>query len=166
MMCIREYLQAQRVRFEVLLHRPAPSATRRAQSVHVPGHRVAKVVVLRAADLFILAVLPATHRIVLDRLPEILGTRDIRLATEDEIAGIFVDCERGALPPFGRLYGLTTLVDASLAEETDIVFEGNTRHEGVRMRYRDFELLEDPIQEQFAVAITPRQPRLSHRRAG
>jgi Ala-tRNA(Pro) deacylase len=166
MMCVREYLRVQRVPFEVLLHRPAPSATRLAQSVHVPGHRVAKVVLLRAGGRFALAVLPATHRIVLERLPEVLGTRDIGLATEDDVEAVFVDCERGAVPPFGRLYGLTTLVDASLAEVDDIVIEGNTRHEGLRMRYRDFEALEQPIRAEFAAAIAPRRPKLSHRRAG
>jgi Ala-tRNA(Pro) deacylase len=166
MMCIREYLQAQRVPFEVLLHRPTPSATRLAQSVHVPGHRVAKAVLLRAGGGFVLAVLPATHRIVLECLSEVLGIREIRIATEDEVEGVFTDCQRGALPPFGRLYGLATLVDASLAGEVDIVFEGNTRHEGVRMSYRDFEALEAPLRAQFAMAITPRRPRLTHRRAG
>ena len=165
MMCVRAYLQVQRVPFEVLLHRPTPSATRLAQSVHEPGHRVAKVVLLRAGERFALAVLPATRRIEWERLPEVLGTRAVGLATEDEVEAVFVDCQRGALPPFGRLYGLTTVVDSSLAEADDIVFEGNTRHEGLRIRFRDFEALEQPIRAQFATTITPRRPRRSHRRA-
>src|SRR4051812_31328968 len=129
MMCIRDYLQSQRVPFAILLHRPAPSATRLARSVAMPGHWVAKAVLLRADDRYVLAVLPSTHRIVLECLPEVLRAHDVRLATEDEIERVFVDCERGARPPFGRLYGLRTLVDASLAGQDDIVFEGNTRHE-------------------------------------
>src|SRR4028119_348650 len=81
----RACLRAHAVSFEVLLHRPAHSATRLAQSVHVPGQRVAKVVLLRAGEGFVVAGLPATHRIDLGRLPEVLKTRDVRLATEDEV---------------------------------------------------------------------------------
>jgi Ala-tRNA(Pro) deacylase len=165
-MCIREYLQSQRVPFAILLHRPAPSSTRLARSVAMPGHWVAKAVLLRADDCYVLAVLPSTHRIVLECLPEVLRAHDVRLATEDEIERIFVDCERGARPPFGRLYGVRTLVDASLAEQDDIVFEGNNRHEGLWMRYSDYEAMEGPDRASFATAIAPRRLRLSHHRAG
>ena len=165
-MCIFDYLQSRHVWYESLLHPPAPTASRLAQTVHVPGRFVAKGVLVKAGSSYVLAVLPATARIDLDRLGRVLDAREIRIATEDEVERVFGDCERGALPPFGRLYGLTTLVDARLAEADDIVFEGNTRHEGLRMSYRDFEALEAPIRARFAATIAPRRPRLSHRRAG
>jgi Ala-tRNA(Pro) deacylase len=107
-MCIREYLRSRHIPFETLLHQPTPSATKLAQSVHVPGRQVAKSVLLRTADRFVLAVLPATHRIDLTRLAYVLDCPELRLATEDEVEHVFNDCERGTLPPFGRLYGLKT----------------------------------------------------------
>lgn len=165
-MDIRAYLGSRQIPFELLLHRPAPSATRLAQSVHVPGSRVAKGVLLHSASGFVLAVVPATHRIDLERLGLVLGLREVRLATEEELQHVFNDCERGATPPFGRLYGLTTVMDASLASGAEIVFEANTRHEGVRMRLRDFEAIESPVRARFATPIAPKQRRADHRRAG
>lgn len=165
-MYIRDYLQSRHVWFETLLHAPAPSATKLAHQVHVPGHCVAKGVLVRVGGAYALAVLPATSRIDLGRLAQVVSQREVEIATEDEVLRVFGDCERGALPPFGRLYGLTTFVDASLAGGAEIVFVGNTRHEGVRMRYRDYEALEAPIRARFALTTAPRRRRQSHRRAG
>ena len=136
-----------------------------AETVHVPGRTVAKAVLIRAGDAFAMAVLPATHRIDLDRLGLILGVDDLRIATEPEVMAIFHDCERGALPPFGRLYGLTTIIDTALAGGSEVVFVANTRHEGIRMRFRDYEALETPMRGRFASMISPgrREP---SRRAG
>ena len=79
----------------------------------------------------------------------------LRLATPDELFAIFPDCEPGVVPPFGRLYGLTTLVDSGLAEITDIVLGANTRHEGLRMHFTDFQALEQPIRASFTRPIAP-----------
>lgn len=165
-MGIRDYLQSRHVWFETLLHTPAPSASKLAQSVHVSGRFVAKGVLVDAGGAYVLAVLPATARIDLGRLAQAVNCQALRIASEDEVGQVFGDCERGALPPFGRLYGLTTLVDASLAGGSEIVFVGNSRHEGVRMRYRDYEAIEAPIRTRFAAVPPPRPRRSSHRRAG
>ena len=159
MMGIGEYLRSQHVPFEAFLHAPAPSATRRAQSVHVAGQRVAKGVLVQSGTGYVLAVLPATHRIDLAKLAGILGTTAVQIAGEDEVERVFHDCERGALPPFGRLYGLPTVVDASLSGGAQIVIEGNARHEGLRLRYRDYEAVESPTRARFAEPITPRRKR-------
>jgi Ala-tRNA(Pro) deacylase len=159
-MVIPEFLRENRVPFETLLHQPAPSATMLARSVHTPGRRVAKSVLVKAGERYVLAVLPATHKIDLGRLAGVLGVSQVVLATEDEVEQVFQDCERGALPPFGSVYGLTTVVDQSLAGPWEIVFEGNLRHEGFRMRYRDFEAVEVPIRASFASVVTPRRATL------
>ncbi len=164
-MSIRDFLQSRSVRFEVLLHRPAHSATHLAGCVHVPGRCVAKGVLVRAGGSFALAVLPATHRIDTARLAEILGVADLKIATEAEVERVFADCEPGALPPFGRLYGLATIVDASLAAGAEIVFVANTRHEGVRMRFKDYEVVEGPMKARFASPINARTPK-DRRKAG
>jgi Ala-tRNA(Pro) deacylase len=166
MMSIRDVLQSHHVWFETLLHCPAPSATRRARSIPVPGRSLAKAVLIKVREEAVLAVLPATYRIDLARLAEVLGHDEVRIATEDEAAVIFHDCERGALPPFGRLYGLRTIVDVSLAGSDDFVFVANLRHEGFRIHYRDYEQIESPTRAGFALSPAPRRPRASRRRAG
>ena len=149
-MMIRSYLQSRAVDFDFLLHRPTHSATHLAGSLHVPGRSVAKGVLVRAGDGYVLAVLPATHRVDLPRLAEVLHVDEARIATEAEVERVFADCEPGALPPFGRLYGLTTVLDLNLALGSDLTFIANQRHEGVRMRFADYEAIEAPIEAYFS----------------
>jgi Ala-tRNA(Pro) deacylase len=151
-MYIRDYLRSRQVWYEMLLHRPAATASRHAESLHVSGRQVAKGVLVRTDSGFVLTVLPASTRIDLDRLLAVLGGTSVRLATEDEVCRVFDDCERGALPPFGRLYGLRTVVDASLAEWPEFVCLGNQRHEGLRLRFPDYEAIEGPVRARFATA--------------
>jgi Ala-tRNA(Pro) deacylase len=165
-MTIHEFLRSRNVAHETLLHRPSPSAAHRAQSLHVAGAQVAKAVLVWTGSDFALAVLPATHRIDLERLRIALRATDVSIATEDELETVFADCERGAVPPFGSLYNLRTVVDASLAAGSEIIVEGNVRHEGLTIRYRDFEAIESPIRARFADPIAIRRRKTSHRRAG
>jgi Ala-tRNA(Pro) deacylase len=162
-MLISDYLRQHRVHFELLLHRPASCASRRAGTLGVPGRQVAKAVLLHAGSRYLLAVLPATHRIDLRKLEQCLELRGVRLAGEAELDEVFRGCEHGAMPPFGGCFGVPTVVDASLAGSAEIVAEGNLRHLDVRLRYRDFEALEQPTRARFAVPNPPR-PREGHRR--
>jgi Ala-tRNA(Pro) deacylase len=161
-MYISDYLLSRHIGFELFLQRPAATASRRAQSVHVPGRQVAKGVLVSADGRFVLAVLPATAWIDLRRLSQVLDVGVVRVATEEEVGLVFADCERGAIPPFGRLYGLPTVVEASLAESDELLCVGNQRHEGLRLRFSDYEAVEAPLRAHFAVTNDP-APR---RRAG
>jgi Ala-tRNA(Pro) deacylase len=154
-----DFLRSRRVWFEEMLHSPASSSTKRAHSVHVPGRRVAKTVLVEAGDRFVLAVLPSTGRVDLARLGEMVGlaATEMRLATTDELIGLFTDCEPGVVPPFGRLYDIETVFDSSLAEVDELVFGGNTRHEGLRMRASDYIAIEEPAIGSFAAPIAPKR---------
>jgi Ala-tRNA(Pro) deacylase len=170
-MYVLDFLRTRHVWFETFLHRPATSAARLAGAVHVPGRSVAKTVVVKALGEFVLAVLPATSLVDLERLGAAfqLGRGQVRLATPEEIDAIFHDCEPGTIPPFGRLYGLRTAVDASLAGAGVIVFRTNVRHQGIRMQFRDYEGLEEPVRAEFGCPIAPRPSELTpqpHRHAG
>ena len=164
-MYVLDFLRTRRVGFETFFHRPASSATRLAGCLHVPGRSVAKSVLVKAGEEFVLAVLPATSRVDLDRLGEALRVADgsVRLATRDEVARIFANCEPGAIPAFGRLYGLRTAVDATLVGAGTIVLGTNLRHLGLRMQFRDYEGLEEPLRVEFGEPITcgpaPTSPR-------
>jgi Ala-tRNA(Pro) deacylase len=149
-MKLDELLTSRQVPFERLHHRPVYTANRIAQVLHVPGRAMAKTVLLRGDQGYVLAVLPATHQVDLERLRQDLGGARIEMATEEEMDRVFPDCERGALPPFGSLYHLPTFVDESLAEDEQIVFEAQNHEEAIRMRYRDYEALEHPRMGHFA----------------
>ncbi len=151
-MSIVEYLRKRGVEFETLLHQPASTSARRAGCMHVPGRSVAKAVLVQARDQRLVAVLPATCAIDLERLSAILRVQptDVRIASEAEARAVFKDCEAGVVPPFGRLYDLPTVVDSELAGSPTIAFGGNMRHEDVRMQFRDFVTLEAPLSASFS----------------
>ncbi|MDG3008020.1 aminoacyl-tRNA deacylase [Paludisphaera mucosa] len=168
-MYLTEYLRSRRVWFKSLPHAPASSAERLAARLHVSGRAVAKAVLMRVGGEDWLAVLPATSRIDVARLAAALhrDPSEVRLATAEEVARRFPNCEPGAIPPFGRLYGIATIVDPSLIQP-EIAFAAHTRHEGLRMRFADYEAVETPLRAEFAAPISPAPaPSPSpHRRAG
>lgn len=144
-MKLEDYLSSRSVPYETILHRTAYTATELAESVHITGHEVAKTVLLRTRDGYLIAIVPATRLVDLAAIENLLGERPVTLATEDEAAVLFPEVERGVVPPFGGEYGIRTIVDIHLAGKRSIVFEGCSHHEAVRLRYSDFEMLEMPI---------------------
>jgi Ala-tRNA(Pro) deacylase len=156
-MNICKFLEGRGVAFDVLSHPSAYDAQHLAQSLHVPGREVAKTVLLRANHRYgyLVAVLPATKRIDLERLSRQLCGCEVELATEAEIAEHCPDCEFGVLPPFGSQYAMTTVVDESLAGDPEIVFEGNSHEEAIRMKFRDFMRIEEPLILAFAKEEKP-----------
>src|SRR5581483_4134960 len=98
------------------------SSARSAQACHVPGDRVAKAIVLRRNDGYMLAVLPALHHLRLASLRERLGD-DVDMANENEVSGIFADCANGAVPPAGICYGLKLIVEDSIQKEPEVYME-------------------------------------------
>ena len=146
---LRNYLE--NVRYAHDTHRTAYTAQEVAQEEHIPGKMVAKSVVVKIDDGFALAVMPATARADFARLKSALGASEVRLATELEFTGLFPDCEVGAQPPFGNLYGVPVYVDTALAQDEEIVFNAGTHEETIRMRYADFERLAQPKVFHFAL---------------
>ena len=141
---LREFLDQQGVRYEVSSHRQAFTAQEVAEAQHVKGKEVAKVVMLRSGGDFLMAVLPAPFRVDLDRAKAALGKSNLTLATEQEFANLFPQCEPGAMPPFGNLYGLPVYVDPTLARDETIVFNAGTHTQTVKMKYADFARLVQP----------------------
>lgn len=148
-MRVPEFLQQQRVLFQSLPHAPAYSAPRLAKHLGLPGSQVAKAVLLRGPHSYRLAVLPSTHQLDQEVLEaEMKGP--VRLATAEEIASVFPDCEFGVVPPFGRLYGLETILDQSIHTDSWMVFEAHTSVEAIRLHCADYERLEKPLRLAFA----------------
>lgn len=132
------------VPFKSLVHPEAYTAQEVAASMHVKGRELAKTVIVKTDGRFVMAVLPAHGLVDFQKLKEVLGQKDVRLASEDEFRALFPDCETGAEPPFGNLYSVDTLVDESLTRDEEIYFNAGTHYEAVEMRYRDFEELVRP----------------------
>jgi Ala-tRNA(Pro) deacylase len=141
---IETYLNENEVSYRRLPHPEAYSAMALAESLHVTGKRVAKVVVLRASRRYIMAVLPSHLYIDLRRLARLVKVDHVSLATEAELATLFPDCEAGTMPPLGNLYGLPVYVDLSLTREPLFFFQAGTRHDVIEIRYRDFSDLVRP----------------------
>jgi Ala-tRNA(Pro) deacylase len=135
---IERFLDDQHVPYSVLHHRPAYTAQQEAAVTHVPGRQWAKTVACLADDRPILAVVPASSLVDVDRLREVTGASEIRLASEREFEGMFPDCETGAMPPLGPLYGQPVFVDRSLAAAEEIVFDAGSHSEAIKVRYEDF----------------------------
>jgi len=141
---LREFLDRSNVPYEMLSHAEAFTAQQVAEAQHVPGKDLAKVVMACSGSEFMMFVLPAPYRLDLERVRGMLGKADLRLATEQEFAGLFPQCQPGAMPPFGNLYGLAVWVDEALAKDEKIVFNAGTHTDTVRLRYADFARLVQP----------------------
>ena len=151
-MNVEQFLLNRDVDFDLIPHRDAFDANHLAQVLHVPGKNVAKTVLLKADHGYrhLVAVLPATKRVDLEQLSQCLGDSHLELASEAEIAKHCPDCEVGVLPPFGSQYGLNTIMDKSLSEDGEIVFEANSHSEAIRMKVSDFRFIEQPLVCSFA----------------
>lgn len=147
---IHEFLREAHVPYSVLPHPEAFTAQEEAAAAHVPGRDWAKVVVCVVDGEPIQAVVPATRHVDLERLLDLAGGLEIRLADEDELARLYPECEAGAMPPFGSVYGHPVFVDVALASEPEIVFNGGTHTEAISMRWSDFASRIRPIVGRFA----------------
>lgn len=146
---LKDYLDEQKVRYRVLTHQEVYSAPEIAQALHVPGKELAKVVMVKVGERFVMTVLPANWKVDLRRLKEVFGASHVRLATEEEFQGLFPDCQVGTMPPFGNLYGLEVYVDQSLTQDEAIVFQAGTHVDAVKLRYQDFANLVRPTVVEF-----------------
>jgi Ala-tRNA(Pro) deacylase len=146
---LKEYLDREKVPYEVLAHTETYTAPELAQTLHVPGKELAKVVILKVGERFAMTVLPANAKVDLKRLKDIFRASHVRLASEEEFKGLFPDCELGAMPPFGNLYGLEVYVDQTLTQDEHIVFQAGTHYEAVKLRYQDFANLVRPTVAEF-----------------
>jgi len=148
---IHEYLGEARVAYTVLPHSPAHTAQEGTAAIHMPRRDWAKVVICVADGKAIQAVLSAPLEVDLDLLGTLAGAKTIRLAVEGEVRDLFPDCEPGAMPPFGPLYGQRVFVDGDLAAEPVVVFNAGTHTHAIRMRYADFAATTRPTVGWFAV---------------
>lgn len=134
---VEKYLKDMHIPFEVVAHARTGSSLRSATAAHVPAEQVAKGVLLEDDLGYVMAVLPAHYQVHLGAVWKELH-RKVSLATEQEVAELFKDCDRGAVPPVGEAYGIETIVDNDLAEMSDVYFEAGDHQDLIHMRGDDF----------------------------
>lgn len=134
---LKSHLKQAHVSYFPILHIPTRRAQYTASILHVPGKEVAKTVVFRAGKNRLLAVLPASYHVNVKKLAAAVGA-PVRMADELECNKLFPDCNAGAIPPFGELYGLPVYMDEALADNPEIVFSAGTCSDAIRMGNADF----------------------------
>jgi Ala-tRNA(Pro) deacylase len=149
---LEAYLREHGVRYEVIPHAEAFTAQEVAATEHVPGRQFAKVVIAEVDGNTVMLVLPAALRVDLLRLRAALGAKGARLAREEEFASRFPDCEPGAMPPFGNLYGVPVYMDRSLIGQARLVFNACSHRETVALAGADYERLAQPAIIEFTAA--------------
>jgi len=150
---VSDYLQRHGVSYKVIVHPVAYTAQEEAAVTHVPGSEWAKAVVCVVDEQPLFAVLPAHTQADLERLRVALGAKTARLAREAEIEPLYRDCELGAMPPLGPLYGQRVVIDKRLTSRDEVVFNAGTHHDAIRMRFADFSRLVEPTVADFAVPV-------------
>ncbi len=139
-MTLEQYLSDQGVEYDTVRHSHTFSSMDTAHAAHVPGDQLAKAVVLQDKEGYLLAVLPATHKLELGMLQNQLQ-RDMALAPERDVGELFKDCEFGAVPPIGSAYGVDTVCDDTLMEAEQVFMEAGDHERLVRMSGANFRKL-------------------------
>jgi len=151
---LKELLDRYGVHYESIVHLPAYTAQGIAAITHISGKEVAKTVIVKLDGSLALAVVPASHRIDLRLLQAATGVTKAMLASEEEFKDAFPGCETGAMPPFGSLYGLPVLVDETVTQDQEIVFNAGSHTELIRLAYEDFARLEGPKVLRFSAGAS------------
>ena len=147
---LKDFLDANNVKYVVISHSQAFTAQEVAESAHIRGKELAKTVVLKIDGKMAMAVLPASHHVDLSLLKGVSGAQTTELASEDEFWNMFPECEVGAMPPFGKLYGMAVFVSESLEEDEEIAFNAGSHTELIRLAYGDFKRLTEPKVGRFS----------------
>ena len=134
---LREFLDTHHVKYVCIDHAPSYTAQEIAASAHISGKALAKTVIVKLGDRFAMVVLPANDHVNFAALREITGETNIDLATESDFKNKFLECEVGAMPPFGNLYGMPVYISKQLSRD-NIAFNSGSHSELIQMSYQDF----------------------------
>ena len=141
---LKEFLDREKVKYVSIIHSTAYTAQEVAASAHITGKELAKTIIVELDGKMAMAVLPANRKIVLQDLREVTGCDEVKFASEEEFKRKFPDCETGAMPPFGNLYGMDVYVAEALTRNDEVAFNAGSHTEIIRLRYHDFERLVQP----------------------
>lgn len=148
---LKEFLDNNHIQYVTISHSLAYTAQGIAALTHTPGKELAKTVIVKIDGKLAMAVVPASAHVGLTLLKTAIGAKSVELASETEFKDRFPDCETGAMPPFGNLYGLGVFADESLTHDAEIAFNAGSHRELMRLSWNDFERLAQPQVLRLAV---------------
>ena len=141
---LKDFLDENAIKYVTVRHSNAYTAQEVASAVHVSGKEFANTVIVNLDDKMVMCVLPASYKVDFRQLRETLKTENIELADEAEFRYQFPDCEPGAMPPFGNLYGMDVYVAESLTSNDEIAFNAGNHTEIMKLKFEDFQRLVNP----------------------
>lgn len=150
---LKEFLDNHKIKYVAISHSRVFTAQETAMSAHIPGKELAKTVMVKIDGKMAMVVLPASHKVDFDLLKKVVRSNKVELANEKEFKNRFSECDVGAMPPFGNIYGMEVFVANSLAEDEEIAFNAGSHWELIRMTYKDFEKLVKPRVAEFSVEM-------------
>lgn len=150
---LETFLRRQGTPFVVDHHAETVTAQETAAAEHVPGRNFVKVVMVKVADRLAMVCIPAHHRADMASISWMARGKPVQLAQEMDFVDVFDDCEPGAMPPFGNLYGVPVYMDVALDDDEYLVFNGGTHRRVVRLARTDFENLVQPRKGTFSERV-------------
>ncbi len=150
---VKDYLDNNDIKYVIISHSPAFTAMEVAASAHVSGNELAKTVMVKLDEKMTMVVLPASYKIDFNQLKEESGAVTVQLAEEEDFTGMFPNCEVGAMPPFGNLYQMEVYVAETLTKGKEIAFAAGSHSELIKLAYKDFEILVNPIVLKISVLV-------------
>ena len=148
---VKDFLDTNHIHYNTITHPTSYTAQGTAAYAHVSGNEMAKTVMVKVDNQLAMAVLPASSQIDLSALKRMTNAKAICLAAESEFEMKFPDCDLGAMPPFGNLYGVPVYMEERLADDEEIAFNAGNHNELVRMKYSDFERVVNPVVGRFSL---------------
>jgi Ala-tRNA(Pro) deacylase len=141
----KAFMQENSLPYEVITHPQAFTAQQVAHAIHESGKVLAKTVILEVDDKNVMCVVPAHHKVKISWVKDLLSAKHIRLTEESKMETLFPDCEIGAMPPIGPLYGMQVIISTELSTQPEIIFNAGTHRHCVKMHYADFEKAVNPM---------------------
>jgi Ala-tRNA(Pro) deacylase len=148
---LKEFLDSHRIKYLTISHSVSYTAAGIAALTHTPGRELAKTVIVRMDGALAMAVVSANQHVDFAALADATGAEKVELAGEDEFKEKFPDCEAGAMPPFGNLYGMKVFADESLLRDKEITFNAGSHRELIRIAWEDFDRLVQPRLMRLAI---------------
>ena len=141
---LKTFLDDNNVKYVSIIHSQAYTAQQTAESAHIPGKEMAKTVMVKIDNDLAMLVLPASEKADLDLVKGAIHADSVQLASESEFKDLFPNCEIGAMPPFGNLYGIPVYVEESLTRDENIAFNAGSHTELIKLSYNDYNRLVKP----------------------
>jgi Ala-tRNA(Pro) deacylase len=152
---LKEFLDNQNVKYQTINHPLAYTTQQTAAFTHIRGKELAKTVVVKVDGKMAMVVLPASFKVDLELVKRATGAGKVELATEAEFRDMFPECDVGAMPPFGNLYGMDVYAEEKLAEDQEIAFNAGSHLELIKLAYKDFERLVKPRMGKYTASKVP-----------